>query len=135
MAKVQVYEKYSEKLVKATTMAKIEVYEKYSEKLVECLPMEDCLFINKLSTHKLLPGNTGNLVKADKALPTQADKASHFLNYVIKPALRIDDTCSFDNLLSVMEHCDYIHVKNLACKIISEIIEASQCHFGPGIMY
>ena len=107
-----------------------EVYKKYSEKLGKCLPMDDCLFIIELFAHKLLPRDTENQLKA---LPTQAAKALHFLNYVIKPALDVDDTSSFDNLLSVMEHCSYVHVKNLACEIKSEINKAS--NIGPGMMY
>ena len=96
----------------------IEVYKKYTEKLVKCLPMDDTLFVTKLSHHNLLPGDTHNHLK--KAA-TQPDKASYFLDHVIKPALDIDDTSSFDNLLSVMDQCGYTHVKTLASKIKSEI--------------
>ena len=108
----------------------IQAYKKYSEKLVMCLPMDDTLFIVSLSKHRLLPGNTSNKIET---LPTQADKVLYILNHVIKPALAIDDTSSFDNLLSVMEHCGYDYVKNLACEIKSEVDKAS--HIGPGIMY
>ena len=74
----------------------IQVYKKYYEKLVKCLPMDNCLFITKLSAYELLPMNTDNQLKA---LPTQPAKAVHFLDYVIKPALDIDDTSNFDNLI------------------------------------
>ena len=93
-------------------------YESYIEKLVKCLPMDDILFIAKLSKHKLLPGNTKDQLKG---LLTEADKASYFLDHIIKPALDIDDTSSFNKLLSVMEHCHYEHVEKLACKIKSEV--------------
>ena len=92
------------------------------EKLVKCLPMDDTLFTTKLSTHKLLPGNTDSLLKA---LPTQATKAAYFLDHVIKPALEIDDTSSFDDLLSIMEHCGYAHVEKLSHKIKAEINKES----------
>ena len=104
-----------------------EAYEKYAEKLVRCLPMDDTLFIAKLSNHKLLPGDTHDQLKA---LPTQPAKALYFLNHVIKPALDIDDTSSFDNLLSVLNQCGYTHVKALASKIKSEIIKMSGTELG-----
>ena len=95
-----------------------EAYEEYAVKLIKCLPMEDTLFIAKLSEHKLLPGTTKDHIET---LPIKAKKASYFLDHVIKPALDIDDTSSFDSLLSIMEHCGYVHVENLACKIRSKI--------------
>ena len=96
----------------------LRTYKEYIEKLVKCLPMDDTLFITKLSTCKLLPGDTNSQLKA---LPTQVAKASYFLDHVIKPALEIDDTSSFDDLLSAMEHCGYAHVENLAHIIKSEM--------------
>ena len=80
--------------------------------------MKDVLFTTQLSKHDLLPGNTSNIIES---LPTPPDKASHFLSDVIKPALDIDDVSSLDSLLSVMENCDYAHVKKLACEMKSEI--------------
>ena len=104
-----------------------EAYEKCTEKLVKCLPMDDTLFIAKLSNCELLPGDTHDQLKA---LPTQPAKALYFLNHVIKPALDIDDASSFDDLLSVMDQCGYAHVKKLACKIKSEIIERNNSEPG-----
>ena len=98
-----------------------QVYTKYMEKLVRCLPMNDVLFIAKLSTENLLPGNTQSLIKS---LPTSADKSSYFLSHVIKPSLDIDSTSSFDALLSVMEACEYAHVMTLATQIKDEIARA-----------
>ena len=95
-----------------------EAYEKHAEKLVRCLPMDDALFIAKLSDHKLLPGDTHDQLSAQ---PTQSAKALYFLQHVIKPALDIDDKSSFDNLVSVMDHCNYAHVEKLASVIKSEI--------------
>jgi len=105
---------------------KLEVFKKYAERLIKCLPMNDVHFIAMLSNHKLLPGDTNNQLNAK---PTPAEKASYFLNNVIKPALDIDDTSSFDNLLSVMKHCGYDHVEKLAHKIKSETTNT-----GPGIV-
>ena len=99
-------------------MTQTEAYEKYFEKIIKCLPMNDTLFIAKLSSHKLLPGDTNNQLEA---LPTPGKKAHYLLNHVIKPALDTNDTSSFDNLLSVMEHCGYDHVRRLAYEIKSQI--------------
>ena len=100
----------------------LRAYKECIENLVKCLPMDDTLFITKLLACKLLPGDTNS--KLEK-LPTQVEKASYFLNHVIKPALEIDDTSSFDDLLSVMEHCGYAHVEKLACKIKLDMSKAS----------
>ena len=105
----------------------LRAYEKYTEKLVKCLPMDDTLFFAKLSIYKLLPGDTNSQLKS---LPTQAAKASYFLDHVIKPALDIDNTSSFDSLLSVMKQCGYVHVEELAFEIKSEMSRASDT--GPG---
>ena len=103
------------------------VYKNYVEKLIKCLPMDDAHFTAQLLRHNLLPSNTNNKIKA---LHTQADKASYFLNYVVKPALDIDHFSSFDNLLSVMKHCDFEYVKELADEIESEINRRSNIKTG-----
>ena len=112
-------------------MTQKEAYEKYAENLMSCLPMNDTLFIAKLFKYKLLPGDTENQLQA---LPTQAAKALHFLNHVIKPGLDIDDTSSFDNLLSVMENCDYTVVEALACEIKSELDKDSDIEAGMDVL-
>ena len=99
-------------------MAHIRTYQNHLDKLVKCLPMDDTHFITKLSTQRLLPGDTENKIKP---LSTQADKASYFLSHVIKPALDINETSSFDKLICIMQNCDYIHVQKLAVTIKCEI--------------
>ena len=99
-------------------MAYIRTYQNHVEKLVKCLPMDDAHFITKLSAQQLLPGDTENKIKP---LSTQADKASYFLNHVIKPALDINETSSFNKLLCIMQDCGYIHVQKLAVTIKCEI--------------
>ena len=91
--------------------------------------MDDTVFVANLSNYKLLPGDTNSQLKA---LPTQANKASYFLDHMIKPTLDINDTSNFDILLSVMEHCDYEALKNLACEIKSELDKESEIE--PGMM-
>ena len=103
-------------------MAQIQLHKRYAvehfDELVIVLPMDDPVFIAKLSRCKLLPSNITSQLEAQ---PTSADKASYFFNHVIKPALDVNDTSSFNKLLSVMEDCEYDHVKNVACKIKSKI--------------
>ena len=86
------------------------VFNNNLEKLLT-LPMNDSIFIAKLTTNGLLPEDTGRSIEAKSTL---ADKASYFLNYVIKPSLDIGNVNSFNTLLSVMEQCEYNHVKELA---------------------
>ena len=99
-------------------MTHLKTYSKYFEKLVKCLPMNDTSFVTKLCQEKLLPGDTQNEIGT---LPTPVKKASYFLDNVIKPALEIDDSSNFEELLSVMANCGYNHVQKLSCKITSEI--------------
>ena len=99
-------------------MAYIRTYQNHVEKLVKCLPMDDTHFITKLSAQQLLPGDTKDKIKT---LSTQADKASYFLDHVIKPALDINDISDFDELLSIMQNCGYKHVEKLAVTIKDEI--------------
>ena len=87
------------------------------EKLLT-LPMDDSTFIAKLTTNKLLPGDTGGKIEAQSTL---ADKASYFLNHIIKPSLDVGIVDSLNRLLSVMEQCDYDHIKQLALEIKSAI--------------
>ena len=94
------------------------IYVNYVNKLVKCLPMDDTHFITNLSAQQLLPGDTESKITA---LSTQADKASHFLSHVIKPALDIDDISGFKKLLSVMQECEYDHVQKLSNKIRDDI--------------
>ena len=111
--------------------SQIKIYQKYAieyiDKLVTALPMDDPLFIAKLSKHRLLPSDTDSHLKA---LLTQAEKSSYFLDHVIKPALEIGDSSGFDKLLSVMEHCGYDHVEKLACEIKFKIDKASDVGSG-----
>ena len=107
----------------------IKAYKKYHEKMVQCLPMNDALFIAKLYRHQLLPGDTNSQLET-KTSP--ADKAAFFLSHVVKRALDGNDTSSFNNLLSVMESCDYADLNKLAHKIKSKINKASDNE--PGIV-
>ena len=109
-------------------MAQLKLYEDYVEKLVKCLPLDDTLFIAKLSGNQLLPGDTGNKIET---LQTQPEKATYFLCHVIRPALDLDDFSGFKKLLSIMHNCGYDHVQKLSCQIEQDMNEQIK---PPGIM-
>jgi len=72
--------------------------------------MDDAIFIAKLCSASLLPGN----LKAEiKSLKTSADKADYFIDMVIFPY----DNTNLYKLLKVMEESQYDVVKNLAAEI------------------
>ena len=99
-------------------MEHMKVYGMYMDKLVKVLPMDDITFTTKLAKYKILPDSVAAHIKS---LPTQSDKADHFLKNVIKPSLDIDETSEFDNLLAVMESCGYSHIERLANKMKSDL--------------
>ena len=84
----------------------------YYVSLVDVLPMEDARFRSTLFSAGLLPGNLKNEVKSK---PTQADKAEHFLDCVIKSSK------NFKQLINVMQECNDDSVKTLAEQIKVEI--------------
>ena len=74
-------------------------YDDHVDNLVKCLPLDDTQLNAMLSSQQLLPGDTADKIKS---LSTPTDKASYFLNHVIKPALDIDETSEFEKLISIM---------------------------------
>ena len=101
-------------------MSTIKVFTKFYHKLVVTLPMNDVTFTAQLVSRDLLPGNLSDQVKP---LATSSDKASHFLDCVIKTAVTIGVDRSFNELLNVMEDSEYRNVKELAKQIKSELQE------------
>ena len=97
-----------------------EVFKQFFAKLAKSLPMDDPIFVAELFSHDLLPGDHYDKVKS---LATRADKATHFLDSVIRPA--INDVDSFNELLNVMEDSEYSNVKELAQQIRSKLKEGS----------
>ena len=104
-------------------MAYKDAYDNHEDDLVKCLPMDDALFISKLSSQQLLPGDTRGKIQS---IATQIEKALYFLSHVIKPALDIKKNENFQKLLSIMQDCDYYHVKSLSFEIKSEIDKANE---------
>ena len=109
-------------------MAATEVFKDFYYKLVETLPMDDALFIAKLFSNDLLPGDVKNQLKLLHR--TSADKALLFLDSVIEPSVTSDDGSSFDKLLNVMESCNYPCVKELANQIRASIRKRSNSDNG-----
>ena len=87
------------------------VFAEYRDRLVNALPMDDHAFTTKLYNNKMFPGN---LLSRIKSLPTESDKAYHFLENFIKPSINIDGTAEFEKLISVMKTSGYSHMKWLA---------------------
>ena len=101
-------------------MSTSEVFKQFYHKLVTTLPMNDVTFTAQLVSHDLFPGNLNDQVKS---LATASDKAAHFLECVIKPAVTIGIDRSFNELLNIMEDSEYCNVKELAQQIRCKLKE------------
>ena len=101
-------------------MSSGEVFKQFYHKLVTTLPMNDVTFTARLVSHDLLPGNLNDQLKS---LATASDKAAHFLDCVIKPAVTNGVDRSFNELLNVMEGSEYSSIKELAQQIRSKLKE------------
>ena len=89
----------------------LDVFQEYYTELMRALPMNDKYFVAELYSKKLLPGN----LKADiESLPTSAERASKFLDDVIKPSVENNDCTKFHTLLRLMKENDDVTVKQLA---------------------
>ena len=85
------------------------VFQEYYSQLVNSLPMHDAVFRAKLFEKGLLPGDSKERVES---LATKADKATFFLDNMIKPSVQISNIGdSFKRLLDVMEDCGFEDVK------------------------
>ena len=85
--------------------------------------MDDAVFIAKLFSNNLLPGDLKNQLKLLHR--TSADKAVLFLDSVIEPSVTSDGGSSFNKLLNVMEGSEYQHVKQLAEQIRMNTLKIS----------
>ena len=87
------------------------VFQQFYSKLVEALPMDDPNFTANLYSAGLLPSYLKEYVES-RSPATRTEKATRFLDQVIKPSM-----ASFNGLLNVMEDSEYQHVKDLAKQI------------------
>ena len=107
-------------------MAKVsEVFERYYQALVSTLPMKDDNFTSKLRKRNLL---AGGIIDSLATLGTSKERASYFLDYVIKQKID-EDHLPFDKLLGVMEESNFQHVKELAVKIKTDYKWSLKCMF------
>ena len=91
-----------------------EVFKQFYVELVTMLPVDDTIFLAKLFSCDLLPGNLMNEIKAEK---TTVDKAMCFLNSKISRDISSGDFNSFNKLLNIMEESGHDSLKGLAKKI------------------
>ena len=77
--------------------------------------MEDAIFIAKLHTAGLLPGDLKAMMQSP-SLPTSAHKASYFIDKAILPDVA-DNSTNLNKLLTVMEKFNNDVVKNVAAEI------------------
>ena len=95
-----------------------EVFQKQYSSLVNALPMNDQIFMEELFTNGLLPGNLRNELQS---LDTSAQKATKFLEDVIKPAVTNNGDNILNTLLTIMRNSDKDNVIQLAEHIHSMI--------------
>ena len=95
-------------------MSTSEVFKKFYVELVTVLPVDDAMFLAKLFSCDLLPGNLMNQIMVKETRP---DKAMCFLNGKINCDISIGDFTSFNKLLDVMEESGNNSLRVLAMKI------------------
>ena len=102
----------------------MDVYMKFYKDLVMVLPMDDVTFTASLYSLHLLPGDMKDQLKL---MSTSKEKATHFLDNVIAPAVAVDNTKVFQSLLAAME--DYgSTVAKLAKDIKSNFMFINQAY-------
>ena len=101
-------------------MSTSEVFKKFYVELVTILPVDDTMFLAKLFSCDLLPGNLMNQVMAKE---TRADKAMCFLNGKINCDISIGDFTSFNKLLHAMKESGNDSMRVLAMKIKTALKE------------
>jgi len=111
----------------AIVMAKrsaVELFEHYYIALVYLLPVKDENFIEGLFKHNLLPEDVKSSLQS---LTVCKERASYFLDSVIKPELAVGNSEKFVVLLTVMKSGDRDDVKELAEEIEKELAIDTKC--------
>ena len=94
------------------------VYSDYRVKLIKSFPMNDAIFLEKLKSQNLFPGD---LFEEIQAKDTTAKKAAYFLDNVIDRSLSIDNFKFLHKLLFVMN--DEKDIKNDLLRQLSAEIQ------------
>ena len=107
-----------------TKRSPIELFEHYYTALVYSLPMKDATFMDELPKHGLLPED----IKTKLELLTEHNqRASCFLDSVMKPVLVAGNSGCFVSLLAVMKSYKHDNVKELGIKIEKELATSIKC--------
>ena len=95
-----------------------ELFGHYYTILVYLLPMKDAAFMDELSKHDLLPEDVKTKLES---LTEHSQRASCFLDSVIKPRLAAGNCGCFISLLAVMKGYKHDNVKELGIEIEKEL--------------
>ena len=99
-------------------MSGMELFHHCYQNLVHSLPMENETFITELKKHGLLSED----ISTKMVSKTSVERASYFLDNVIKPDLCNNHVLSFNKLLKIMKESELENVKELTITIKSELI-------------
>jgi len=92
----------------------MDIFTQFYPQLVSSLPMKDVQFTAYLKQKDLFSGNTKSKVKSE---PTPQEGAEYFLDNVIEPPLKNDNTGPFKDMLSAMEEFNSKPLQELASTI------------------
>ena len=101
-----------------------ELFEQYYKALIYSLPMKDATFMDELLENDLL---TGDLKIKLESFVVHNQRASYFLDYVIKPGVAVGNSRCFVNLLTIMKSSKHDNVKELAKEIENELAVDIKC--------
>ena len=99
----------------------MKVYKNFRVKLIKSLPMNDALFLEKLKSQSLLPGDLNEEIQARN---TTAKKSAYFLDNVIDRSLSINNFEFLYKLLNVMsdeKDIKYDLLKQLSAEMQEEL--------------
>ena len=99
-------------------MSAMDLFDNYYQELIHSLPMNDETFLTDLREHCLLSDDINTQMES----MTVSERASYFLDSVIKPTLHNNNVLNFHTLLNVMRESKLGNVKELSIKIKSEYI-------------
>ena len=94
------------------------VFETFYHGIISLLPMRDSDFISQLQKSNLLPAHVETTLKS---LHSSKEKASYFLDCVIKPELHDNIHNKLDQLLTLMMDDNDDDIKEFAKKVTAEL--------------
>ena len=97
----------------------MDLFDKHYQELINNLPMTDEAFLKELSKHGLLSKDENTKIGS---LTESSERASYFLDNVIKPKLYNNNVLNLQKLLNIMKESKLEEVKKLTIIIKSELI-------------